>query len=363
MKFLIAFFLILLAPAAPGFAEEVAVPPLTIQVPTAQSTPEPEPSTVTIVAVGDMMLGNWAEDLLDREGIDYPFTQVGEILRKADIATGNLEGPHCTQGEAMKKTYTFRMPIRFLDAYKNAGFDVVAVSNNHAMDFGSACFLECLSELQKREIKVCGGGKNLAEANRAAVIERNGIKTAFLGYSLTYPKEAWAAPGKPGTVFAERNRLIRAVELASEENDLVVVQFHWGGEGKQDLRDYQSDLARLAIDHGADLIIGHHPHILQGIESYKGKLIFYSLGNFTFASYSKRARTSAIAKVTLDKSGKLVTAEAIPVNVYNYEVHLQPKPIPGDPAILEELRTTSMKIGRGAILPVIEPSGEIRIAE
>ncbi|THB63460.1 MAG: CapA family protein [Gammaproteobacteria bacterium] len=306
-----------------------------------------KPATVTIAAVGDMMVGNWGENLLAKNGANYPFEKVAKYLQKADIATGNLEGPHCTTGKAMEKRFTFKIKPSYLSGYKWAGFDVLTVSNNHAMDYGAKCFLQSNAAVEKLGIKVCGGGKNLSDANKPAVIERNGISVAVLGYSATYPKEAWANTKRAGTVYPERSRVISAVSKAAKKHDLVVVHFHWGGEGRKDPKQYQKNLAHLAIDHGADLIIGHHPHILQGIESYKGRLIFYSLGNFTFASYTKRSKTSAIANVTLNKDGTLNKASVIPLNIYNYQVHLQPIPLPEDPSILSELRKISGMIGKG----------------
>lgn len=326
-----------------------------------QPTPNPAKSaTVSIAAVGDMMLGNWGEDLLEQKGANYPFKQVAPYLKKVDIATGNLEGPHCTRGEAAEKKYTFRIKPKWLEGYQWAGFDVLTLGNNHSMDFGAECFLENIALLKKRGIKVCGGGVNVFEANKPAVIEANGITAAFLGYSATYPKEAWAGPSKPGTVFPERSRLIKAVQDASAKYNVVVVHFHWGREGWQNLRDYQPELARLVIDNGADLVIGHHPHNLQGVEKYKGRLIFYSLGNFTFASYSKRAKTSAIALVTFNKKGEVTEASVVPLNVYNYEVHLQPVPLPGDPGIIAEINQASGLI-EGGVPAVVKQDGMISI--
>lgn len=330
----------------------IAATPLTIA----------EPPTVSILAVGDMMIGNWGEDLLKKNGANYPFIQVQPYIENVDIATGNLEGPHCTQGTAMDKKYVFKMPPSRLDGYKWAGFDVFTVANNHAMDYGPGCFLESLAEIEKHGMKYCGGGKDVETGNRPVVIEKNGVKVAFLGYSLTYPKEAWASADSPGTIFAEHNRLVSAVQKAAAENDLVVVQFHWGEERKQEPKDYQRDLARLAIDEGADLVMGHHPHILQGVEAYKGRLIFYSLGNFIFASYSNNSKTSAMAEVKLDKTGKLVAARMIPVNIFNYDVHLQPVPKPADSDIVAEIRRVTGMIGSGTPA-VISDSGAVSLPE
>jgi len=298
--------------------------------------------TVSIAAVGDCMLGNWTGVLIKKRGMHFPFDKVRWYLTSADITTGNLEGPHCTTGEAKEgKKYTFKIPPEYLDIYKQTGFDVMNLANNHILDFGSECMFETMEELGKRDIKHCGAGKNSILANQPAIMIKNGIKTAFLGYSATFPEEYWAKKDEPGTVFPYRAEVIRAVEQAAAENDAVVVHVHWGSELRSDPKEYQADLAHLLIDHGADLVLGHHPHILQGVEIYKERLIFYSLGNFTFASYSKKSKTSVIARVQFNKKGEIKSADIVPVNVYNVEVDLQPVPMPGDPAVIQELTELS----------------------
>ena len=321
-----------------------------------------EPPSVTIVGVGDMMIGSWGGDLIRQHGHTYPFLRVADLIRQADVATGNLEGPHCTTGEAMAKTYTYRMPPEWLDGFSWAGFDVVTVANNHAMDFGPECFLEGIAEIEKRGIRVCGGGPDIAAGNRPAVVERNGISVAVLGYSATFPEEAWATERTPGTIFPRREHVIEAVRRADRDHDVVVVHFHWGAQGRADPKPYQVELAHLVIDHGADLVFGHHAHVLLGVEAYKGKLIFYGLGNFTFASYSETARTAAIARVTLDGAGDLVRADVVPLNVYNIEVDLQSVPRPADPSTLTELRVKSELI-EGGVPAVILDDGSVRLPD
>ncbi len=308
--------------------------------------------TVSIAAVGDMMIGNWGDVIIKKTSLDHLFALTAPILREADIATGNLEGPHCISGKIpLDKKFVFKMPPEQLDGYREAGFDMLNLANNHAMDFGSECLLESIAEITDRGMAYCGAGRDIQDANIPRVIRRNGIRVAFLGYSATFPEEAWATGDKPGTMFPYRQRVIKAVKLASAENDLVVVHFHWGSELRPDPKQYQRDLAHLVIDHGADLVIGHHPHILQGIEMYRNRLIFYSLGNFTFASYSRRAGSSIIARVTLDADGSLVSADVVPLHVLNIDVDLQPVPLPGDVVVLEELRQLAGLIGDG--IPVV----------
>jgi poly-gamma-glutamate synthesis protein (capsule biosynthesis protein) len=323
--------------------------------------PGEKPASVTISAVGDMMIGSWSGDLLREHGPTYPFVRVAPYLQGSDVATGNLEGPHCTTGTADTKTYTYRMAPQLLDGYAWAGFDVLSLANNHAMDFGPQCMLENIAEIRKRGMEVCGGGADIDEAHEPTVIVRNGLSIAFLCYSTTFPESAWATPEQPGTAFPERNRLIRSVRSAAAEHDVVVVQFHWGEQGRTSPKDYQVGLAHLVVDNGADLVLGHHAHVLLGVEAYKGKLIFYGLGNFTFASFAETAKTSVIALVTLDDQGNLVRGEVMPINVDNHQVELQPIPLPGDPEVLSELRDASAMIGRGTTPPEIDDEGTIHL--
>jgi len=337
-------FVIVMIVAAPCAAQEMEAP------------------SVTIAGVGDMMIGSWGGDLIGVHGPNYPFLKVVDLVRAADVATGNLEGPHCTTGEEMTKSYTYRMPPSWLDGFRWAGFDVVSVANNHAMDFGPECFLENVAEIEERGMLVCGGGSDIADGNRPAVIERNGITIAVLGYSATFPEEAWATDQSPGTIFPKKEHVIEAVRLAKQKHDVVVVHFHWGAQGRVDPKEYQVTLAHLVIDHGADVVFGHHAHVLLGVEAYKGKLVFYGLGNFTFASYSETARSSIMARVTVDGDGRLVAADVVPLNVYNIEVDLQPVPHGAPMSVLAELRVKSELI-EGGVPAVILDDGSVLLPE
>ena len=163
---------------------------------------------------------------------------------------------------------------------------------------------------------------------------------------MTYPENFWAEHGKPGTAFGHAAHIERDVAKAKQQADVVVVSFHWGRESTTELRYYQPQLGHVAIDAGAALVLGHHPHILQGVERYKDGLIFYSLGNFAFGSYSQRARRSAIAEITL-RDKRLLQARLLPLNVYNPEVIFQPQPLTGAAAqeVIRSLQKLSLALG------------------
>ncbi|GMR18200.1 MAG: CapA family protein [Gammaproteobacteria bacterium] len=301
-------------------------------------------SRLVVVAVGDIMLGGTAEPELQKFGYDYPFVNVKNILSEADIVFGNLEGPLTNKGSPeVEKKYKFRSPPgKVAPALARAGFDVVSLANNHTLDYGTAGLEDTLNALADAGIKYAGAGNNLAAAREAAILLRNNTRVAILAYSLTFPEDFWATTDKPGTAFGHAENIKEDVASARQQADIVIVSFHWGREGTTVLRDYQAALGRAAIDAGASAVLGHHPHILQGIEKYKQGLIFYSFGNFVFGSYSRTAQRSVIARLVFEKH-KLQSVKLIPINVNNVELIFQPQILQGQQAraVIESLRQLS----------------------
>ncbi len=313
---------------------------------TAPSTVVGDTASVTVLAVGDIMLGASMEPSIKQYGPDHPFQATAGIIRSADIAIGNLEAPFGTEGRPFKKRFTFLVPPSYAGALARAGFDVVAMANNHMMDYGSEPLLETIRILDSLGIAYSGAGRNLAQARRPAIVERNGLKVAFLSYSKVHPAEFWATAKRAGTAPGEKTYIAEDVAAAKKQADLVVVSFHWGAELMDTPKSYQRELARLAIDSGADLILGHHPHILQGLEVYKGKLIAYSLGNFAFGSRSRKCTESIILEVDLSPNG-LREARIVPLSVDNLKTGFQPTVVTGKEgrAVLENLRRLSKLLG------------------
>ena len=285
-------------------------------------------NSITIVAVGDIMLGGTAAEILIREGYDYPFKQVAGLLSNADTVIGNLEGPLtsiCNSSIDLEKEYTFRSPAeKVAPALKKAGFSLLNLANNHILDYGAQGMNDTIDALNKQGISSVGVGENSSQARAGRIINTDNGKLGFLSYSLTFPKSFWATDTHPGTAFGHEKQITRDIKRLKKLTDNVIVSFHWGREKTTELRPYQPKLARAAIDAGASLILGHHPHILQAIEKYKDGLIIYSLGNFVFGSYSQDAKTSVIARITLN-AGHFHSAELIPINVLNSEVIFQPQ--------------------------------------
>src|SRR3989339_288349 len=206
--------------------------------------------TVTVIAGGDCMFGTNVTDLLDKNGVDYPFCGVKNVLNEADVRICNLEAPIADSGTPFNKTYTFRIAMRHAAAFK--AFEVAHLANNHILDNGEGALFSTLNVLDSLGIRHIGAGRNIAEARKPVIIERKGVKIGFLGYSLTFPEEFWAADGKPGTAFGHAHYLREDIPAAKKQCDYLVVVFHWGVEKSLSLRDYQKELGHLSVDLGAD---------------------------------------------------------------------------------------------------------------
>lgn len=283
---------------------------------------------VTLSAVGDIMLAGSGAATFARDGFQYPFAATSQELRRADISIGNLEAPLSSGGnEFAGKKFRFRVNPKAAGALKRAGFSVLTLANNHIMDFGARGLRETLASLDRQNISYAGAGEDIEAARKPALLERNGKKVAFLSYSLTQPVEFFAGEKRAGAAPGYSRYFQEDIRKARSSADYVVVSFHWGAERAVYPKSYQTEAARRAVDAGADLVIGHHPHVLQGVERYRGGLILYSLGNFAFGSLSRHAETSVMARIVLD--GGVREVELIPLNVRNTEVRFQPTVLRG----------------------------------
>ena len=282
---------------------------------------------IVVNAVGDIMLAGKASASFARLGYDYPFAATVSALKNGDITVGNLEAPLVQKGKEFKnKRFRFKTDPRATTALKRAGFSILTLANNHMLDFGGDGLRETIYNLDHQGIQHSGAGETLAMARREALVTCNGGKIAFLAYSFTYPEVFYAGDKRAGTAPGFRRYFQVDIARARTVADYVVVSFHWGTEKAAMPKSYQVTAAHLAVDAGAHLVLGHHPHVLQGIERYKNSVIFYSLGNYAFGSFSSSDR-SVIVRVTLDNGVKEV--ELIPLNVLNSEVRFQPRPLTG----------------------------------
>lgn len=301
---------------------------------------------VVINAVGDIMLAGSGAPLFRRTGYDYPFAAISATLRQGDLNIGNLESPIARVGEEYAgKKFRFRADPAAAAALQRAGFSHLSLANNHILDFGPGGLRETMATLDGLGISHAGAGPDLGSARQESIVTVRGVRIALLAYSLTYPAEFYAGGDRAGTAPGYENYYRADIARARKSSDYVVVSFHWGAECAEFPKDYQRVTAHRAIDAGADVILGHHPHVLQGIEYYKSGVIFYSLGNFAFASRSGKADRSMIARITLDNG--ISAVEVIPLNVLYSEVRFQPRLLTGSRgwAVVERLQRLSAEMG------------------
>ncbi|SDX19165.1 CapA family protein [Paenibacillus sp. CF384] len=241
---------------------------------------------VNLSFTGDVLLAASVEKLMLKNGYEYPYAKVLNQLKTPDLMAVNLETPVTLRGTpAENKQYVYKSSPDALPALKAAGIDVVNLANNHTLDQGEEGLLDTIGHLDEAGIPNMGAGRDELEAFKPVLLEAKGISVAFLGLTRVIPVGSWKAT-KDHAGLAETydsTRAVAAIKQAKTQADIVVVMVHWGIEREDLPNNDQKRLAHEYIDAGADLVIGSHPHVLQGFESYKGKWIAYSLGNFIFS--------------------------------------------------------------------------------
>ncbi|WP_310609836.1 CapA family protein [Limnohabitans sp.] len=258
---------------------------------------------VSVVIAGDIMLEG-GPDRAIRRGQD-PFAGVAHLFKNADIRLGNLECVVATVGSVEpEKPNTFRVHPRGLK-YVRRHFDAVGLANNHSGDFGPKAFTQMLGLLKQSGVGYYGGGHHLKEAHQPLLMERHGIRIAFLGYNEFQPRNFEADHDRAGVAWSEDEQVVRDIVDARRvwKADVVIPVMHWGWE-ESIANARQRELARLMVDAGADAVIGGHPHRVQDTEQYKGKPIFYSLGNFVFEGFPDKVNNLGwVVRLAIDRQG------------------------------------------------------------
>lgn len=265
-----------------------------------------EQERVVISFGGDTLFSGKVENKLKQEGYDYPYKHVKDLFLQDDLTVLNLETPVTEGGTPEEeKTYVFKSPPEALPEMVRAGVEVVNLANNHILDQGVEGLSDTLGHLSKAGVLHVGAGQNSKEAFAPVYVERNGIRIALCGFSRVIPKKEWAAGKGPGVAATyDSTQAVKTIREARDQADLVLVVVHWGKERTVELEKHQTELAHAYIDAGADLVIGGHPHVLQGLESYKGKWIAYSTGNFIFTkSNDPKTWETAVFQASCSKAG------------------------------------------------------------
>ncbi|WP_054939786.1 CapA family protein [Paenibacillus ihuae] len=277
-----------------------------------------EADNITLTFAGDILLDGFVGEQIARYGVNFPFAKVAPALQKADIAFANLETPVSVRGKAAEKTFAFRSKPAALGGLKFAGIDGVSLANNHILDYGQVAMLDTLTHLDRYKIGHTGAGSNIDQAFKPYVKTVKGKRVAILGASRVLSGPSWyAGKNSPGAASAyTAEPLLGAIRKSAKDNDYTIVYLHWNEEFKDYPEPYARTLAKQMIDSGADIILGAHSHCLMGIEYYKHKPIYYSLGNFVFNRSTRggeKTLLSMLADFTISKSG--ISSRIRPVKI------------------------------------------------
>ncbi|MRR08262.1 MAG: CapA family protein, partial [Deltaproteobacteria bacterium] len=259
-------------------------------------------STIVLRFAGDCLLAGHYETEAGQNG-GFAFEEF-DLFKTDDVSLVNLECPITTRGTRREKPYTFRMRPSYTRALKEAGIDIVNLANNHVFDYGSEGIFDTFSYLDSIGIRHIGAGRTLLEARRPVVVSLKGRRIGFLGYY-----SGGEAPNATDSTAGVRKRTLASIEqdirLVRERDsaDYVVVSFHWGDEKAESPDSGQIWFARQTVRAGADAVIGHHTHVLSGIERYRNGVIVYSLGNFVFGGNARHTYDTAIFEIALTASG------------------------------------------------------------
>lgn len=288
--------------------------------PLLQSPRNIETPTTTLLAVGDILLSRHVGFQIDESGdIDLPFKNIGDAIRTADISFGNLECPLDGGNIPIRNGLIFRCLTKYVPGLKNSGFDILSTANNHSFDQGLDNLTFTAEYLRTQSILPVGTGRNFTEAHQGEIISKHSVKFGFLGYSYTAYNDGGKSTHPQIATTDDIEQLKKDIaDLRNRGTQIVVISMHAGTEYKRYPAQNQIEFAHVAIDAGADIVIGHHPHWIQNIEIYQNKPIFYSLGNFVFDQmWSQDTREGLIVKLNFKKQ-KLISAELIPVIIENY---------------------------------------------
>lgn len=286
------------------------------------------PQPATLIVAGDIMLSrNVAAKMKAAGDAELPFRGVAAILQSSDLNFGNLESPLADPAESAGenqtawdgniggKSLTFAAPHVSIPALRRFNFRILGMANNHAMDQGERGLIHTLAQLRANQIQVIGAGAGLAEAWQGRVIEVKGSRIGFLAASYASTNYESNEPNEYIARIEDLDRLRSSLRALKSQAAYIVVAMHAGEEYTSEPSAAQVTFAHAAIDSGANLVVGSHPHWLQPFERYKQGLIFYSLGNFIFDQDSSPATREGAAVKLILGAGLGVQAEIIPVEI------------------------------------------------
>ncbi len=312
-----------------------------------------------LVAVGDVMTGMRMRHRIRRFGTRYVFAWTAPILERAAVAVGNQEGPFAEDAslEETTRNFAYKVDPQSAVVLRQGGFTAMSIANNHIMDCGPTGVAETLDALETWGLAAVGGGRAEATAHEPAIFETRGGRLGVVGY---YWNRRTAARGDaPGSARDLPDLVERDLARLRPLVDRIAVTVHWGAPYEREPSPEDREKARHFIDCGADIVIGHHPHIIQPLEIYRGRPIFYSVGNFAFGSGNSRAESLLIgARFAPDG----IEVDIFPVYVQNRDPRLdyQPKIMRGEAARETLNRLTAISGEHGPALRLRDHMAALR---
>lgn len=291
---------------------------------------------VRFCAVGDVLLDREPRRIIESSGIRAPLRGVSGLIQGHDLAFCNLECPASAAGSPLPKNYSFHAKPAYLDALRLAGFNLLSMANNHSIDWGRDALLETKDNIIRHGMTPLGAGRDQKEAQEPVIVKKGGLAFAFLANEDMLLEGIANLPDRPAAASASVEEMVESIKRVRRSVDFVVVSEHWGVEFQAEPTWNQVDKAHRLIDAGADLVLGHHPHVLQSIELYRGKYIVYSLGNFLFDQKQEARSQSMVFDCEFDSAG-IRDVGFRPV----YVQHYQPRP-----ATPEESRAIIARLGK-----------------
>lgn len=275
---------------------------------------------------GDVMMTSYFANYIASNGVGYMWEDVSDLIKSADYSIFNLETSVSDRGSDTKPAgYGFRSNPNTLQGLQNIGIDMVNLANNHVLDYGSDAFLDTLDNVKKYKIEYIGAGKDYNEASEIKYETINDIEFSFIGMTSILGYQSWkATENKEGVFYLTREdyeNIFNQVKEANENSDYVVIFTHWDREYYNTPTNETIDIAHKLIDNGADIIIGTHPHVLQGVEYYNKGIIYYSLGNFNFLIKNDNASQTGLFELNLDSIG-IKSSKIYPVRINNCKANL-----------------------------------------
>jgi poly-gamma-glutamate capsule biosynthesis protein CapA/YwtB (metallophosphatase superfamily) len=312
----------------------------------------------SLLAVGDIMLGGRARRPMLEHGVDYPFRGVQPLLDRSAIVLGNLEGPLAARARKKERNFSYRVRPETAAVMAQVGVNVVTLANNHLVDCGRSGVLETLAAVKAAGVAVIGAGRNEREAHAPVVRDAHGLRVGLLGYY--WNRRTAATADLPGSAMDPPEALEADITALRATTDRIVVTFHWGIPYEREPLPEDRVKARLAIELGADVVVGHHPHVAQPFEIHWGRPIFYSVGNFTFGSGNSRGEGLALG-VRFEAARTIVDVFPLYVKNRDPRIDYQPKVLRGGSGrrVLERLARASG--AHGVALQVGEARGVLTL--